>query len=65
MGSEGKNQCLRCSGTMELVGVRKIQLGKQGFFFGKWHHLLAGALEAEIHICSNCGKIEFYSTEGR
>ena len=58
-----KNQCSKCSGAMHSVGVHKIQLGKQGLFLGIWNHLFAGALEAEICICTNCNKIEFYLAE--
>jgi|GEM_PF-3340876 len=58
-----KVRCLRCPGTMEYVGVKKIQFGKTGFFTGTWSNLLSGALEVRISICSNCRKVEFYATE--
>jgi len=56
-------KCLRCSGTMEDAGTKKIQFGEAGFFTGRWSNLLSGALKVKIHICSKCGKVEFYSTD--
>ena len=53
--------CLRCDGDMQLLGRHKIQLGQTGWLTGNWNNLLSGALEVNIFICSNCGKIEFYN----
>jgi hypothetical protein len=57
-----KSQCLRCSGTMQAIGVEKVQLGQTGLLTGMWRNIFAGSLEVDIHICSDCGKVEFYST---
>jgi len=57
-----KNKCLRCSGTMHDIGVEKVQLGQSGLLTGILRNLLAGSLEVEIYVCSECGKVEFYST---
>ena len=57
-----KGQCLRCSGTMQAVGIQKIQLGQSGLLIGIWGNLIAGSFEVDIHICSDCGRVEFYST---
>ena len=57
------NNCLRCSGIMQPIGVHKIQLGEIGFLTGTWSNLMAGALEVEIHICTKCGKVDFYANQ--
>ena len=57
-----KSQCLRCTGTMQTVGVEKKQLGQAGMLTGMWRNILAGSLEVDIHICSKCGRVELYST---
>ena len=59
-----KSQCLRCTGTMQVLRAEKIQLGQYSFFTGALRNLLAGSLEVAIHICSECRKVEFYLTEG-
>ena len=56
------NKCLRCLGTMHNIGIEKVQLGQTGLLLGMRHNIVAGSLEVEIHICSECGKVEFYST---
>ena len=62
MEEEPKTECLRCSGPMYHIGIEKIQLGQTGLLLGMWRNILAGSLEVDIHICSDCGKVEFYST---
>ena len=62
MDKVSKKQCLRCSGTMRSIGVEKIQLGQTGLLLGMWRNILAGSLEVDIRICSECGKVEFFST---
>ena len=57
-----KDHCLRCGGMMSSIGVEKIQLGQTGWVLGDWPNLLAGALEVEIYVCKQCGKIEFFQT---
>jgi len=48
---------------MASFGVEKIQLGQTGWILGDLSNLISGALEVEIYICKNCGKIEFYYTQ--
>jgi hypothetical protein len=62
MENTTKQQCLRCSGIMQTIGIEKIQLGQSGLLTGIWRNIFAGSLEVEIHICSECGKVEFFST---
>jgi len=62
MENASENQCLRCSGTMQTIGIEKIQLGQTGLLLGMWRNILAGSLEVDIQICTECGKVEFYST---
>ena len=62
MDEVSRNQCLRCSGFMQTIGVEKVQLGQTGLLLGMWRNILAGSLEVDIQICSECGKVEFYST---
>jgi DNA-directed RNA polymerase subunit RPC12/RpoP len=49
---------------MHDIGVEKVQLGQSGLLTGILRNLIAGSLEVEIYICSECGKVEFYSTHG-
>lgn len=60
-----KSQCLRCGSEMNSLGTEMIQLGKAGYFTGTWRNILSGALEVEIYICSNCGKVEFYTCDAQ
>jgi len=46
---------------MQSIGTEKLQLGQTGLLMGMWNNILAGALEVEIFICSDCKKIEFYA----
>ncbi len=55
------DKCLRCNGKMSSIGTEKIQLGQFGLLTGYLSNLMAGGLEVEIYICTNCGKIEFFS----
>ncbi|MBC8536948.1 hypothetical protein [Feifania hominis] len=55
--------CLRCGGEMQSLGVEKLQLGQAGLLTGVWANINAGALEAEILICEQCGKLEFYAVD--
>jgi hypothetical protein len=48
---------------MQTIGVEKIQLGQTGLLTGMWRNILAGSLEVDIHICSECGRVELYSTQ--
>lgn len=53
-------QCLRCHSKMTFLKRENIQLGRTGTILGDWSNILAGALDAEIYSCPNCGKIEFF-----
>ena len=55
--------CLRCNRAMEHAGESKLQLGEMGWFSGHWPNLLAGALEVDIYVCPECGKIEFFQPQ--
>lgn len=56
-------QCLRCNAHMRHVMDMKFQLGQSGWLLGDWPNLLAGALEAAVYVCPNCGKIELFQSE--
>lgn len=56
-------QCLRCNIAMQHVMDTKFQLGQTGWLLGDWPNLLAGALEAAVYTCPNCGKIELFQLE--
>jgi hypothetical protein len=58
-----KNTCLSCSGEMISIGTEKLQLGQTDLLLNMWRNILAGALEVEIFICSDCKKIEFYAND--
>ncbi len=60
-----KLECLRCSGPMGFVKSEKIQLGQTGWLLGDLPNLVSGALEVDIYSCPQCGKIEFFQSEGR
>ena len=55
--------CLRCSEQMQFLKREKIQLGETTWFLGDARNLWAGALEVDIYVCTNCGKIEFFMPE--
>lgn len=55
--------CLRCGNQMQYVKSEKLQLGQTGWFWGDIPNLMAGALEVDIYICNECGKIEFYQAK--
>ena len=65
MKSYSDEKCLRCEGTMQCLGSQYIQLGKASFWGGTWGNVLAGALEVNVLVCSECGKIEFYQFDDR
>ena len=56
-----KTACLRCGGKMSPIGTEKIQLGQAGLVMGVLNNIFAGSMEVEIHVCSECSKIEFYA----
>ena len=53
-------KCLRCNGQMEYQGRRKIQLGEFGLIVGNLSNLFSGAMELDVLVCPNCGKVEFF-----
>lgn len=53
-------KCLRCGEEMQWLRREKIQLGQTGWFLGELSNLVAGAMEADIHVCPSCGKLEFF-----
>lgn len=55
--------CLRCGEPMHYMKREKIQLGEATWIMGDAPHIWSGALEVDIYICTNCGKIEFYMPE--
>ena len=57
--------CLRCHGEMRHLRTEKLQLGQTGWLLGDWPNLLAGALEVDIYICPECGKLEFFRADGQ
>ena len=58
-----RRTCANCTGAMQYAGREKLQLGKTGWILGDLPNLLAGALEVDIYLCPDCGKIEFYTAE--
>ena len=56
--------CLRCQTPMRYLRSEKLQMGQTSWIWGDWPNLLAGALEVEIYLCPQCGKLEFYSGIG-
>ena len=64
MSATPKTTCLRCGGEMQCRGAEKILLGETGFFSGTWSSLMAGAMEVQVFVCSQCGKMEFYANDG-
>ena len=48
---------------MRFLTQEKFQMGEHGFFTGDLSHLIHGALELEVYICPQCGKMEFYAPE--
>ena len=55
--------CLRCDGPMRFLTQEKFQMGEHGFLTGDLSHLIHGALELEVYICPQCGKMEFFAPE--
>ncbi len=55
--------CLRCGTQMRLLKTEKLQLGQTSWIWGDLPNLLAGAVEVEIYLCPQCGKLELYSME--
>lgn len=56
-------RCLRCGGTMRYIKREQLQLGETGWILGNLPNLLSGSLEADIFVCDQCGKIEFFTAD--
>lgn len=56
-------KCLRCNAEMKYFSRETFQLGQTSFLLGNLQNLMAGALEADIYVCPDCGKIEFFTAE--
>ena len=59
--------CLRCGEKMAFLKNEKIQLGEAGttLLGGIYSNITAGALEADIYVCPECGKLEFFRPGGK
>lgn len=59
--------CLRCTGTMEAVGVLQLHAGSQAapFLFGNVGDLLVTREALDTFVCAGCGKVEFYAVRSR
>lgn len=56
--------CLRCGAQMQFLKTEKFQLGETSWILGDLPNLFAGAIEVEIYLCPQCGKLEFYHGMG-
>lgn len=63
MDTVPKTTCLRCGGTMLSKGTENLQLRNTGFVFATWNSILSNYLEAELFVCVECGKMEFYASD--
>ncbi|MBQ9647820.1 MAG: hypothetical protein IJV43_05605 [Oscillospiraceae bacterium] len=52
--------CPRCDTPMRHMSTEYLQLGKMNPLIGAWPNLFAGGLKAEIQVCPNCRKLEFF-----
>ena len=55
--------CLRCGAQMQYMMRERLQLGKTGWILGDLPNLFAGALDADIYVCPDCSKLEFFLAE--
>ena len=55
--------CLRCGTQMQYMMRERLQLGKTGWILGDLPNLFAGALDADIYVCPDCSKLEFFLAE--
>jgi hypothetical protein len=57
------NACLRCGETMTPAGVEQIRVGGTGggwkLLFGELAEVGEEMIPLEMHVCTNCRKIEF------
>ena len=53
-------ECLRCNAEMAYLKTETIQLGQTSLILGDIPNLWAGALQASIFVCPQCGKLEFF-----
>ena len=59
--------CLRCGAQMSFLKTEKLQLGEAGttLMGGIYSNIVAGALEVDIYLCPDCGKLEFFRPGGK
>lgn len=59
--------CLRCGAQMSFLKTEKLQLGEAGttLIGGIYSNIVAGALEVDIYLCPDCGKVEFFRPGGK
>lgn len=62
--AEKDMNCLRCGAKMRFLSTEKLQLGQASLLIGLWGNLAAGSLRVGIYGCPDCGKLEFFSTDG-
>lgn len=58
-------QCANCKVDLQNCGVQKLQMGQSGILFPNLGNIVAGALEVQVMLCPQCGKIEFFSPHAR
>ena len=56
----GDRKCPNCGQALRFMKREDLQLGRTGWILGDLPNLFAGALDAEIWACPDCGKLEFY-----
>lgn len=56
-------KCLRCGADMKYFSRESFQLGQASFLFGQLPNLMAGSMQADIYVCPECGKIEFFTAQ--
>lgn len=62
-GAMRELSCLRCGAQMQYMMRERLQLGKTGWILGDLPNLFAGALDADIYVCPDCSKLEFFLAE--
>lgn len=62
--SEKSMNCLRCGAKMRFLSTEKLQLGQASLLLGMWGNVAAGSLKVGIYGCPDCGKLEFFRTDG-
>ena len=57
-------QCLRCNGTMKVIGRKRFHEGSQAlpFLLGNLGELFVNRESFDVYACRSCGKVEFFVT---